>query len=295
MGDKQFGWFDGLSIFLNQPNATPGNKLSRQLLWISLILLSFWTIQYYTGYFGTDIVLEKPAKYLETLEDVANGDKRPMIVVNVGMEEFFSRSPFESHRKIWSKTLLDKRMSHFKHTDATSFYRITQQLMDRSSVFMGNRVINSFLKAFMCLENRSREAHADFRESDVYYEGKAFALYSARVTPELRERLDRASYAFVESGIYGRHNREAGMSLPFVAGDNSMHLCLLQFLETESEKDNQSNEQLSDVSLQSVFVMFKILFESLFTAFSLLLIEIIVARLSTFGRKGKKRRSRKKE
>lgn len=205
----------------------------RRILYVLCLFLSFMNYQFFLGSTKSDMVVVIPAKYYETVEDVASSNRTVTWVQGLTVDEHFEEADDPLSREILQRTIA--RGSRYPSTNNGVFTTLAQQLNQtiqfHDSYFESMCIIGlrCYLDSFVPLRH--------LRLSNPIAQTVGIVTYSRLIDPALRAYLTRFYQRLVDTGIYHRYQSDIRESLSPLGDTDRLVLCMIQ-RETSDTRDS---------------------------------------------------------
>lgn len=149
-----------VTILLCNDNIACYTTYSMRVLMTSLIVGMFYVVQYYGGYFNTDlVVVAKPFK-IDNLDDLVISNKVPIWFMLDPTMYDYEHGRTAAHLRVWQRHLENKKLrdgdpnkvvNQYQTVDAEVFGRICNYLSDHKAALITVRQLASFQKMVYCI------------------------------------------------------------------------------------------------------------------------------------------------
>jgi hypothetical protein len=195
------------------------------------LILAAFSFQILTASMGSSMVVILPAKYYETLNDVAASNATPTMLAGIEMDIIFKESKDPARHAIRQRAI--DRKTRYASNDTSIFMKIANDLRQTVSLFHSKLESGSVIGMNCVINNFSPSP--SLRESRQFERVTAIMAYSRSIKPDLRRHLSHFFQSAAETGIYHRRNNNAQSSLSALGNTDRLVLCMERMGKEEKQ------------------------------------------------------------
>jgi len=175
----------------------------RRSLFFFSIIYCFFSFCYLSSSISSDLVLDIPEKYLETLQNIVSSNRTPSLIVGFGMIEDLQKSKNEDPSvKIILQRLEERNSNVDAKKDPNAIINNALNLMKKKYVGLFETEHFAFLtKNLVCKLCKSSKSVPKFKISQPFGHKTIGYYYSSQIKPEIAYRLHTTDMWLHQSGL----------------------------------------------------------------------------------------------
>ena len=224
---------DSIGLVLMNP-AVDVHLLHQRTGYACCLFLACLTNQLFMGSMSASMVVVLPAKYYESLDDVAASNSTPTLLEGCPLDQRFQESADTARHNILKRAIA--RGKRYAPNDNSVFMKIAQDLTQTVSFF--NAKLESTTVIGMHCFIREFSPPVALHESQPFERHAAFMAYSRSIRPDLRRHLTKFFQTSVETGIYDRRQTDFRTVLSSLGNMERLIWCMAR-VGKEGKKDSE--------------------------------------------------------
>lgn len=223
-----------LTVLLNNMSLSDYAYFSLRILMSTVVVGVFYMVQYYNGYFSTDLVVMKEASKINSLADLASDplERQPIwLQVDPSMDDFRIGKSAE-HTKIWQRHLATPNASRDNivstSAEADSVEYVLRKLAAREGAMICPSPAAVMLHMVYCFKHKN-DADRTFHVAEQGFDRSLYGgFFSLESSVEIRQRLHRQTMRLFEGKLVQKelYDKVMGQGMAYVDMDNDLRTCL---------------------------------------------------------------------
>ena len=209
----------------------------RRIMLFFMVLYSFFLFSYISSGISSDLVVDIPAQYLKTLEDVLESNRTPAMVGGLGLVEDFEQSQGENQevKKLLFKKVTEMKTIFSAGSSPNIYLDVAMKIInDRMVVMFDMEVASNGVKNLICMSIENGQEVPKVKMSKPFASVIAGSFFSPTIDHEVRRRLSTAYHYLLQYG-YTKRSKHATRSEGIICR-------IFMDLTIERERERDSNQ-----------------------------------------------------